>query len=92
MIALEWIRYFDKHTKLSDPNEPWVLLMDNHECHYTEEFISYCYANNITLFPLPPNSTHYLQPLDVGVFSPFKHWHQEVLYRSIVEGAFNFKN
>jgi hypothetical protein len=64
--------------------------MDNQECHHTDEIIEYCYTNNIVLFPLPPNSTHYLQPLDVGVFGPFKHWHQEVLYRAIADGAYNF--
>jgi hypothetical protein len=90
MIALEWIKHFNEHTRPDDPNEIRVLLMDNQECHLTDEFIEYCYLNNITLFPLPPNSTHYLQPLDVGVFGPFKHWHQEVLYREIADGAYNF--
>uniref|UniRef100_A0A8H7K8Z9 DDE-1 domain-containing protein n=1 Tax=Bionectria ochroleuca TaxID=29856 RepID=A0A8H7K8Z9_BIOOC len=88
-IPVKWIKHFNEYTRPDDPDEIRVLLMDNQECHLTDEFIEYCYLNN-TLFPLPPNSTHYLQPCDVGVFGPYKHWHQEVLYREIADGAYNF--
>jgi hypothetical protein len=36
------------------------------------EVISLCASNNIEFVCLPPNSTHILQPLDVGIFGPMK--------------------
>ena len=35
--------------------------------------------NNVTLVTLPPNTTHALQPLDVGVFGPMKTQWQKIL-------------
>jgi hypothetical protein len=34
------------------------------------KFIDYCDTNRILLITYPPYSTHSLQPLDVGIFSP----------------------
>ncbi len=35
--------------------------------------------NRIILFTLSPHSTHFLQPLDVVCFQPFKHYHEEAI-------------
>ncbi|CEJ58354.1 hypothetical protein PMG11_07013 [Penicillium brasilianum] len=40
----------------------------------------------IILFFLPPHSSHILQPLDVGVFSAYKHWHSEWVYDATISG------
>ena len=42
--------------------------------------------HKIILFFLPPHSSHRLQPLDVGVFSAYKHWHSEWVYDATVSG------
>jgi hypothetical protein len=34
------------------------------------KFINFCGSNRIYLMTYPPRSTHSLQPLDVGIFSP----------------------
>jgi DDE superfamily endonuclease len=39
---------------------------------------------------LPSHSTHLLQPLDIGVFQPFKHWHQVALYKAVQYSALKF--
>lgn len=70
IIALEWLQHFEKHTRPEDPAEVRVLLMDGCDSHYTSEFVGFARQNNIELFPVPPHLTHYLQPLDVGVFAP----------------------
>ncbi|KAM4061406.1 DDE superfamily endonuclease [Hirsutella rhossiliensis] len=44
--------------------------------------VHFCFDHNIKVFPMPPHLTHQLQPLDVGVFRSYKHWHQQVLHRS----------
>ena len=38
----------------------------------------YAVANDVIVFCLPPNTTHFLQPLDNGPFGPLKrYWRQE---------------
>jgi DDE superfamily endonuclease len=62
-----------------------MLVMDGHGSYLTKEFVDYCYQPDVKISPflLPPHSTHILQPLDIGVFQSFKHWHQESLENSI---------
>ena len=49
----------------------------------------FCHKNNIVLVCLPPNATHFIQPLDVGFYKPFKaKWKSFVaLYRLKNEGC-----
>jgi hypothetical protein len=49
-----------------------LLILDGHESHYSDEFEEYCKENNIITLCMPPHSSHILQPLDVGCFSPLK--------------------
>jgi len=44
--------------------------MDGHSSHVDNVFIERAHQLWICLLILPPHSTHRLQPLDVGVFSP----------------------
>lgn len=60
---------FLKHIDLNGPN---VLIFDGHLSHVSIELILLARANNVTLFKLPPHTSHILQPLDVCVFYPFK--------------------
>ena len=47
-----------------------LLIIDGHASHISVQFVRYCWANNIVPLCLPPHTTHYLQPLDIGLFSP----------------------
>lgn len=51
---------------------PVVLYVDGHKSHLTLSLSEFCRENGIILISLLPNSTHILQPLDVGVFHPLK--------------------
>ena len=43
--------------------------------HYCPDTLVTAAENGIIIFALPPNTTHLTQPLDEGVFGPFKtHW------------------
>ena len=71
------VNHFAKHVK----RRPCLILYDGHSTHYPSEVIVRCREMGIYLFVLPPNTTHVLQPLDVGVFGPFK----KALYANIQE-------
>ena len=45
---------------------------------------------NIIPFGLPAHTTHLLQPLDVVVFQPLKHWHSEAVNEAMQTGDENF--
>ena len=56
-----------------------LLILDGYGSHLTYEFYEYAQQHHIELFRLPPHSTHLTQPLDVGCFQPFKHYHAEAI-------------
>ena len=60
--------------------KPVILFVDGHKTHMTLQISTFCQDNGIILYLLPPNTTHMLQPADVGAFRPLKHyWRQQVL-------------
>lgn len=52
--------------------KPVLLFVDGHKSHLTMDLSKFCSENQITLYALPPNTTHVLQPADVSVFKPLK--------------------
>lgn len=70
--GLEWIQHFDKHTKPRTVGVYRLLILDGHDSHHSTDFEIYCRENNIITLCMPPHSSHILQPLDVGCFSPLK--------------------
>ena len=69
---LEVLKHLVNHTKCSQSNRI-LLLLDNHESRTSVEAIIYSRENGITLLSFPPHTTHRLQPLDVGIYGPFKN-------------------
>ena len=63
-----------------------LLILDGYGSHHTYEFVNYAENNHIVLFGLPPHLTHLLQPLDVVVFQPLKHWHSQAIDLLIRDG------
>jgi len=47
--------------------------VDGHCSHQNGDFIAVCMKNKVNLMILPPHTSHVTQPLDVGVFSSYKH-------------------
>ncbi|GKU08895.1 unnamed protein product, partial [Fusarium langsethiae] len=85
--------FFDHFERLSRPQNgsgKRVVLLDGCESHFTKELYHKAKEAEVILYPFPPHLTHMLQPLDVGLFSTYKHWHQEVLLREIADGATDF--
>ena len=82
-LAIEWLQHFIHHTGSSRDSDPKVLLLDSHTSHCTPEFSLLAAENNIHIYAFPSHLTHVLQPLDVGVFQPYKHWHKEAVHIAI---------
>lgn len=70
--GLDWIQHFEKHTAHRKTGDYRMLVFDGHESHVSAAFNRYCTDHNIITPSMPPHSSHLLQPLDVGCFSPLK--------------------
>ncbi|XP_025988378.2 uncharacterized protein LOC113003390 [Solenopsis invicta] len=65
------MEHFINCTKSSKQN-PTLLLLDNVETHFSTKTLNLAKENGVVIFTFPPHCTHRLQPLDVGIFGPFK--------------------
>src|ERR1700722_654656 len=70
--GIDWIGHFEKYTKPQTIGCYCLLVLDGHKSHYSDEFEEYCKEHNIITLCMPAHSSHILQPLDVGCFSPLK--------------------
>ncbi|XP_065671687.1 uncharacterized protein LOC136089564 [Hydra vulgaris] len=60
---------------VKDYEKPVLLLCDGHNSLLTYSTVKKALDNHIILLCLPPNTSHALQPLDVGFLAPLKsHW------------------
>ncbi|KAE8264368.1 hypothetical protein A4X09_0g6984 [Tilletia walkeri] len=90
ILALKWIKHFDARTKGMTKGNKCLLIFDGHGSHCTKQFIDYCNKANIIPFSLPPHSSHILQPLNVSVFQPMKHWHRVAIDAATQTECTNF--
>ena len=70
MVWLQEI--FEKYTRSRTVGKYRLLILDGHGSHATPDFDKFCLDNSIIVLYMPPHSSHLLQPLDVGCFSPLK--------------------
>jgi hypothetical protein len=71
-LGLEWIKHFNRYTKSCTVGAYRLLILDGHSSHATPEFDQFCTEHKIITLCMPPHTSHLLQPLDVGCFSPLK--------------------
>ena len=67
-------KHFAKHANLDRKlkSSKTLILYDGHKSHISLLLVDWAKKNNVILFVLPPHTSHVTQPLDVGVFGPFK--------------------
>ena len=83
-IALSWLDHFIKYAGAGPDAKHWhILLLDGHVIHRKDEFTIKCHKNKIVPFESPSHLTHVLQPLDVGVFRPWKHYHNKAIHNAL---------
>ncbi|KAF2194150.1 hypothetical protein K469DRAFT_709657 [Zopfia rhizophila CBS 207.26] len=73
-IALDYIKHFNKFTKLGLVGEWRLLIYNGHSSHLTHEFIT----------------SHVLQPLHVVVFQPYKYFHKKRIEVGVRHGTDDF--
>jgi hypothetical protein len=71
-LGIAWLKHFNKHTEARTRGTHRLLIIDGHESHHSLEFDRLCKELNIITLCMPSHSSHLLQPLDVGCFSPLK--------------------
>lgn len=70
-LGTNWLEtVFDRHTRDKAGKKRRLLIVDGHSSHVNMGFIDMANKLRILLLILPPHSTHRLQPLDIGLFSP----------------------
>lgn len=70
---LKFMKHFIKHVKPTKQS-PVLLLLDNHSSHLAISVLNLAKDNGVVLLSFPPHCSHRLQPLDVGVYGPFKKY------------------
>lgn len=71
---------FIKHLSRYKATGSCLLIFDGAACHLDFSIVEEAEEHNITLYCLPSNTTHELQPLDKAVYRSFEHhWDQELL-------------
>ena len=89
-LTIKWFAYFNRFSAERQSGIYQLLLLDGFGSHCTKQFIEYCDNNKIVVFCLPPHSSHLLQPLDVVVFQPYKHYHAETVEAATRMGCGEF--
>ena len=68
-----------KKVELLFRNCPVILFVNEHHSHINLELITVTREYKVNNMCLPPNLTHMLQPIDVGVFHPLKQCYYNIL-------------
>ena len=59
-------------------SDQWrLLLLDGHGSHESVDFMYEAWINKVYLLYLPTHTSYVLQPLDVSLFSPLKHYYRQ---------------
>ena len=89
-ICLDWVKHWEKESRIVQKGIWRLLLFDGFESHLSMEFLDVLESNRVIPYRLIPHSTHLLQPLDVGCFQPYKHWHAEAVDAATRSGCTSF--
>jgi hypothetical protein len=82
-IAIAWLQHFIIFIN-AGPDKPWkLLLLDGYTTYENPDFVILACDNHIALLEFPSYLIHVLQPLDVGVFWPWKHYHNQAIHQSM---------
>ena len=79
-LGFKWLEtLFEKHTQSKARRDWRLLFVDGHGSYVTLKFLEWAQQHKILIAVYPPHSTHRLQPLDVGCFSPLTTFYSQEL-------------
>jgi len=87
---VKWLAHFQRFSAKQQEGVYRLLLLDGFGSHCTKEFLDYYDRHKIIVFCLSPHSSHLLQPLDLVVFQPYKHYHAEAVEKATRTGCGDF--
>jgi len=77
-IWFQFLKHFAAQACASK-QKPALLVIDNHSSHINIDAVNFASDNGIILLTVWPHTTHKMQPLDVSVYGPFKHFYNNAL-------------
>ena len=80
---MDYLDHLIYHTKASDTKHWKLLLLDGHITHEYPDFVIKAHEHHIALHVFSSHLTHALQPLDVGIFRPWKHYHSLAIQNAV---------
>jgi len=86
---MEWLqKCFEPTTqeKANGATQLLIYIYNSHRSHVMGPFLSHCLKHDIQVVLLLPHTSHLLQPIDVGVFSPLKHYLSQNLNKLVCTG------
>jgi DDE superfamily endonuclease/Tc5 transposase DNA-binding domain len=89
-LSYQYIIHFDRQSKKTQRGAHRILLCDGCGSHITREILEFCEQRLIHMFVLPPHTSHILQPLDVVLFQPLKHFHAKAVDNATRTGCSDF--
>jgi hypothetical protein len=66
------LKHFNTYTKARSVGAHQLLIIDSYKSYNLHKFYKYCKEEKIIVLCMPPYSSHLLQLLNVGCFSPLK--------------------
>jgi hypothetical protein len=89
-IAVRWLKgVFIPLTKPENSEEWRLLILDGHKSHITPLFMAECLSHKIWVVFLPANTSHVLQPCDLGFFSRMKPAYRHKLSMACALNAYD---
>ena len=59
-----------------------ILLCDSHSSYTSIAFEELALEHNIFITRFLSHMTHVIQPLNVAIFQPYKHWHDKAIKKA----------
>lgn len=75
----DWLVFFVEQTRPTSEHKV-LLILDNHVSHKSYTALQYASDQNVLMLSIPPHTSHKLQPLNVGVYGPFKTYFEQEIY------------
>ena len=89
VLFFQRLQHWEAMSRRTQKGDYRLLLLDGYDSHLTYTALKFCEMQNVVVVLLPPHTTHFLQPLDVAVFQQWKHYHAQVIDRSVRQGIGN---